>query len=70
MFAQGATRYIPSGLATFLWEHAPGAGIKMLLANRNEVHKVAKQLVKDKHENEGGKDVLSLLGQFISPRTL
>lgn len=48
-----------------MWDHAPGEGIQKLRNNKEEVEKVAKKLLKDKEETEGGKDVLSLLGQFI-----
>lgn len=48
-----------------MWDHAPGEGIQKLRNNKEEVEKVAKKLLKDKEETEGGKDVLSLLGPFI-----
>lgn len=63
MLFLGIAHFIPHRILTLLWEYAPGAGVKKLRKNREEVHKVAKQLLKDKQENDSGsKDVMSLLG--------
>lgn len=64
IFFQGVQRYIPSSLLTLLLEHSPGSGVTKFRANRREVRKVAEQLLKDKQDNDGGKDVMSLLGRF------
>jgi hypothetical protein len=58
---------VPLWILEHVYDYLPGDGIGKLKENQAEVHKVAKQLLKNKQEAHekgvGKKDLMSLLGK-------
>lgn len=74
IFFENICHYIPEFILTRLNSFLPGEAMRKVRENRTIVHKLAKDLIKDKSEalfdGKGKKDVMSLLGKYNWQKTM
>ena len=72
VFAQNVAEWLPHGIITFFLERSKNPTVVRLRQNREEARRVARTLIDQKQEAltiEARKDILSLLGSPMSPRS-
>ena len=73
IFAQNVLEWLPDGIITSFLERSKHVGVVRLRQNREEARRVARTLIDQKREGLAveapRRDILSLLGSPLSPRS-